>query len=127
MKLRILDNSIRLRLSRTDVAELRDRGLLRCRVDFPGGNAFCYSLESTPANVAPTARFEDGELLVRVPETSVREWADSERVSIEGQEGIDSATTLSILVEKDFACLSPREGEDESDMFEHPDAGKRTC
>jgi hypothetical protein len=29
---------------------------------------------------------------------------------------------LGILVEKDFACLAPREGEDESDMYPHPEA-----
>jgi hypothetical protein len=34
---------------------------------------------------------------------------------------------LRILVEKDFACLAPREGEDESDMFPNPLSGKETC
>ena len=32
-----------------------------------------------------------------------------------------------ILVEKDFQCLAPREGEDESDMFPHPDGDSTTC
>jgi hypothetical protein len=30
------------------------------------------------------------------------------------------------MVEKDFACLAPREGEDESDNFENPTVDK-TC
>ena len=30
---------------------------------------------------------------------------------------------LRILVEKDFACLVEREGEDDSDAFPHPDGG----
>jgi hypothetical protein len=34
---------------------------------------------------------------------------------------------LKILVEKDFACLAPREGEDESDMFPHPKAATDGC
>ncbi|MGH8167708.1 MAG: DUF7009 family protein [Woeseiaceae bacterium] len=34
---------------------------------------------------------------------------------------------LSILVEKDFACLAPREGEDDSDKFPNPLEGKATC
>ncbi len=38
-------------------------------------------------------------------------------------EGSVSAT-LTLLLEKDFACLVEREGEDESDMFPHPHAGQ---
>ena len=40
----------------------------------------------------------------------------------EGEQQHDNGDVLSILVEKDFACLAPREGEDESDMFPHPGA-----
>jgi hypothetical protein len=35
---------------------------------------------------------------------------------------------LNITLEKDFACLAPRAGEDESDNFPHPDAQRgKTC
>jgi hypothetical protein len=34
--------------------------------------------------------------------------------------------SLRITLEKDFACLAPREGEDESDNFPHPQAGSGT-
>ncbi len=37
-----------------------------------------------------------------------------------GDETLDDGDALKILVEKDSACLTPREGEDESDMFLHP-------
>ena len=36
---------------------------------------------------------------------------------------LEDGDSLKILVEKDFACLVAREGEDESDMFPHPAAG----
>ncbi len=127
MKLRLYDNSIRLRLSRSEVAELRDDGLLNVTVAFPDERQFDYTLESSPAIVAPTARYVDHTMLVRLPESAVREWADSEQVSIASEQAVDGSKALQILVEKDFACLSPREGEDESDMFAHPEAGSRTC
>jgi hypothetical protein len=34
---------------------------------------------------------------------------------------------LNILVEKDFACLAPRAGEDERDMYPHPNADEAQC
>ena len=54
-------------------------------------------------------------------------WANSEQVSISGEQVLDDGEKLNILVEKDFACLAPREGEDESDMFEHPEKGRVNC
>ena len=127
MKLRIRDNSIRLRLTRSEVDTVKSTGLLRAAVRFPGGNALRYALESTPASVTPTAVYANDELRVRVPESTIEAWADSDEVSITGEQGIEHAEVLHILVEKDFACLSPREGEDETDMFEHPEAGRQSC
>ena len=59
---------------------------------------------------------------VRLPETTVLAWATTEQISIQGEQLLQDGETISILVEKDFACLAPREGEDESDMFPHPQA-----
>lgn len=127
MKLRIRDNSIRLRLTRTEVDVVRERGILRASLAFPSGQSLEYVLESSPASVAPTAEFEGGRVLIRLPESAVLEWAGSEQVGIVGEQPVDNEVTLKILVEKDFACLSPREDEDEADMFEHPEAGTRNC
>ena len=57
----------------------------------------------------------------------MRQWAESENVSIASEQLLDDGGQLKILVEKDFACLAPREGEDESDMFPHPDADSESC
>jgi hypothetical protein len=54
-------------------------------------------------------------------------WAASEQVSIEGEQTLDDGEKLSILVEKDFACLAPRPGEDESDMYANPDVDSAEC
>jgi hypothetical protein len=61
-------------------------------------------------------------LSVRLPATTIDEWVNSNQVSIRATQRLDNGGTLQLLVEKDFACLEPRPGEDESDMFPHPDA-----
>lgn len=127
MKLRIRDNSIRLRLMRGEVDELRRAGTVAARTAFPGGRALAYRIESSPASVKPEAFLSEAEVTVRLPETSVLAWASSEQVSIAGEQQLMDGDTLQILVEKDFACLAPRDGEDESDMYPHPQAGTDEC
>ena len=127
MKLRIRDNSVRVRLTRGEVDDLRDNGVVSSRTGFPGSREFQYRVESSPASVIPGAFISDNVVTVRLPETTVLAWANSEQVSIAGEQRLDDGEQLMILVEKDFACLAPRKGEDESDMFEHPDSDEGQC
>lgn len=123
MKLRVRDNSIRLRLTRSEVELVRNDGLVRGRVPFAGRNNFDYVLESSPATVKPEAHISNNVLTVRIPEAEIIRWSDSDEVSIAASQILDGGDQLNILVEKDFACLAPREGEDETDMYPHPEAG----
>jgi Family of unknown function (DUF7009) len=127
MKLRVLDNSIRLRLTRTEVDAVLEDGLVRGRTSFAGSATFEYVLESSPATVQPEAHMSNNILTVRIPENDIRQWAESEQVAISSSQSANNGVPLQILVEKDFACLAPREGEDESDMFPHPRKGEESC
>jgi hypothetical protein len=127
VKIRIKNNSIRLRLTRGEVDTMRDNGVVTSVTGFPGGRQFKYSLESSPASVNPAAFYSDNEIRVRLPETVVLAWTTTEQVSIEGDQVLDDGEKLSILVEKDFACLAPRDGEDESDMYPHPETDSTEC
>ena len=129
MKLRIRDNSVRLRLTRGEVDSLRDDGRVTARTGFPGGREFQYVVESSPASVSPGASFSDNIVTVRLPESTVLSWANSEQVSINGDQLLNDGDKLTILVEKDFSCLAPLEGEDEADMFPHPEneSGEGQC
>ena len=127
MKLRIRDNSVRLRLTRGEVDTLRSDGVVSAATGFPGGREFQYRVESSPAIVNPAAFFSDNVIAVRLPETAVLAWASTDQVSIPGDQLLDDGSRLQILVEKDFACLAPREDEDQSDMFPHPGAGTESC
>ena len=119
MKLRIRDNSVRLRLTQAEVEALRKEGLVSSRTRFPGGRSLIYEVESSPASVTPAAHFSENRLTIRLPETVVLAWATSQQVSMEGEQRLAEGEVLTLLVEKDFRCLAPRD-EDESDMFPNP-------
>lgn len=106
---------------------LRDDGVVAATTGFPGGRQLRYRVESSPASVNPAAFLSDNAVTVRLPESTVASWATSEQVSMPGEQVLDDGSQLKILVEKDFACLTEREEEDESDMFPHPEAGSRSC
>lgn len=124
MKLRIRDNSIRLRLTRTEVDTLSSAGRVCARVSFPGGAGLDYTIESSTVTARPAALFSEGTLAVLLPDAEVKQWASTEQVSIAAEELLDDGDHLNILVEKDYACLAPREGEDDSDMFPNPLEGQ---
>lgn len=127
MKLRIRDNSIRLRLSQSEVDAVENDGIVSASVPFAGGTSLTYCVESTPACVDPVANLTNNELSVRLPKSWVDRWASSDEVSLQSEQQLEHGEKLKILVEKDFACLAPREGEDETDMFPHPLEGQANC
>ena len=127
MKLRIRDNSIRLRLMRGEVDSLREKGIVEATTGFPGGRSLRYLVESSPAIVNPAAFLSGNEIIVRLPEATVLAWATSEQVSIDGEQVLDDGEKMRLLVEKDFICLTGRDDEDESDMYPHPEADSGGC
>lgn len=68
------------------------------------------------------ASFASNEVCVTIPCVIARQWAEGAAVSIEGKQPVGEGATLTILVEKDFSCLKPRDGEDDSDAFPNPSA-----
>jgi hypothetical protein len=117
MKLRLRGNSIRLRLTQREVTALVATGRVEESVGFDARTKLTYAL-TTGATFR--ARFEGGEVEVQVPSGEASEWAASDRVSLETEQPIGDGESLRILVEKDWQCLRPRAGEDESDAYPHP-------
>ncbi len=126
MKLRIQDDSIRFRLTRSEVDTLARDGRASGLTRFPGGSSLEYTVETSSMTGQARADFSHDRLVVQIPQAAARQWAATEQVSITGAQPLDKGT-LSILVEKDFACLTPREGEDDADMFPHPLKGQENC
>ena len=127
MKLRIRDNSLRFRLAQGEVETLRERGAVRGRSEFPGAVYFSYAVEARAGSAGATAVFERDGVYVRVPKVDISRWSLGDEVSLSYDVETDSGGSLRVLVEKDFACLTPRTDEDESDLYPHPKAGTGRC
>lgn len=121
MKLRIKGNSLRLRLTQGEVRQLAEDGVVEETTRFGANAALVYRLRRVADAARIEAGFAGGVIEVRVPQSQASEWCAGEQVTLAG-EGAGTADALRIVVEKDFACLAPRAGEDESDHFPHPAA-----
>jgi hypothetical protein len=115
MKLRIHGNSLRLRLSQSEVAQFSKTGFVEDSVQFTPGVSFAYTLESSSSIRASQVSFQNGWLKFQVPAAVGVEWFTTERVGISGDQPLESGRHLSILIEKDFQCLH-------GDLERDPDA-----
>lgn len=126
MKLRIKGNSLRFRVTRTELDALGSAGRIVEVVPFPGGMSLRYELSVDPVAQATGASFGDNVVRVSIPAADYQVWRREDQVSLKATQPTDAATDLSILIEKDFACLVERQGEDDSDAFVHP-SGPKVC
>ncbi len=113
MKLRFHSNSLRLRLSQSDVARLAGGDSVEEAVTFAPGQTLIYSIESGAGDEI-AASFENGRIRVTLPSAPARRWIESDEAGIEGLSG-----SLRVLVEKDFQCIHP-ESEEDADSFPNP-------
>ncbi len=121
MKLRIRGDSVRLRLSQSETVELAEAGAVTDSVGFSAGDRLEYGLEIGDVS-APVASFDRAGIRVKLPVDAVRKWLEPQEVTISAEQALGAGGVLSILIEKDFACLAPREGEEDSDAFPNPQA-----
>lgn len=122
MKLRIRSNTLRLRLTQSEVERLIASGRVEESTVFAPSSALRYALATSDAVTALSASFADGLLEVRVPTPLANTWARGDDVGLSGDVPVEGSPPLKLLVEKDFACLKERPGEDDSDAFPHPKA-----
>jgi hypothetical protein len=126
MKLRLRNNSVRLRLTKGEVAYLAETGAVEEAIEFGTGidERLIYALVSVDDAVAMHASIEGERVTIFVPEEEISEWAATDRIGIEAEYPIGGGKILRILVEKDFRCLEPRTGGDDADTFSHPRSAK---
>ncbi len=123
MKLRIKGNTIRLRLTQSEVDKLSE-GTVEDRTQFPGGQSLIYKIQSAEQF---RVNFNDGIVLISVPTKQVKDWANSDKIEIANSIQLENNEQLEISIEKDFKCLTERPKEDESDMYPNPLEKHSTC
>ncbi len=124
MKIRIRGNSIRFRLTQSEVEEFGRRGQIEEAIEFGSSinEKLIYALVSTDKTAEITAKYDSGKISVIIPRPIADEWINTEQIGIGGEQSLAPDKSLKILIEKDFACLSERAEEDESDNFANPNA-----
>ncbi len=126
MKLRINGNSIRLRLSQTEVKQFGETEICFDTLSF-GETQFTYQLHMAEVDEI-WAEFVNNTLSIEVPYELGEKWVqDTEMVGFNHSQNLDNGDKITILVEKDFKCLTKRVNEDESDNFPNPDAENLIC
>ena len=107
MKLRLEENSLRLRLSEAEVRQFAATGRVAYTIAFgPGpGQTLLYALERLPATnpaAAVQVRYAAGALAVEVPFLLAQNWTETENIGFKAQVLVAEGQELRILVEKDL-------------------------
>jgi hypothetical protein len=127
MKLRIKGNSMRLRVSRSEVTRLLEGGCLEETIRFaPEACArFTFALQQDRSVGRSTVRYTENRVAVLIPADQANTWGITDQVGIAEDISLGNLGSLALLVEKDFACLD-RSDENNEDTFPNPNTGA-TC
>ncbi len=124
MKMRIKGNSVRFRLTQSEVASLVESGRIADTIHFATDNSaritFGIQVEDVPADAR--INFTPTRVIVFIDRNQVQDWFGSDRVGIYAAVDLGSKGKLDILIEKDFACLDLSDAANE-DTFPNPNAG----
>ena len=122
MKIRIKENSLRIRLLKSEVYKLEADGYLEAQTSFVN-NKLVYALESIEEGDQLTVDFMDNKITMFVPISLLKGWADNALVGFNAQMPLSENGSLYLLLEKDFVCTDATT-EDQSDNFLNPN---KTC
>jgi hypothetical protein len=122
MKLRIKGNSLRIRLTKTEVDSIATIGYLEEETWF-GNNRFVYALQRVDEGNTLTATLEENKMIMCVPASLTKDWPTNNIVGFEANIPLAGVRSLYLLLEKDFICLDET-NEDQSDNYENPN---KTC
>ena len=122
MKLRIKGDTLRLRVSRSELERLLDGGHVQETTHFGAAKEanLTYALEIAPQTDPVRVTYECQKVTVSLSDRQARQWADPAEIGVYTAIAITPDTSLEVIIEKDFACLD-RGGEE--DTFDNPKAG----
>lgn len=122
MKIRIKGNSIRYRLTKSDVDTFTKTGKCVEQTNF-NSQTFTYVLEALEGLQDLQADFIQNTITIYIPKEAQQTWQNSNRVGYSNKADWNDPNALSILVEKDFTCLD-NTIEDQTDNYANPRLAK---
>jgi hypothetical protein len=124
MKIRIQGNSLRLRVSRSELAHFQAGGRVEETIRFAEAPEarLTYALESAVQLSPVSVRYGFHDVTIVLSQGQAHIWGAGSEVGVYSNLAIGSAGSLDVIVEKDFACLDRRD-EQNQDTFANPHAG----
>jgi len=119
MKVRIKGDSVRMRLTKSEVDKFGQEGYLEESTHF-GNGTFSYALESRKGIDKLAAELSNNKISLLVPDATREEWVNTDIVGYKNNLDIGEGKTLFLLLEKDFKCIDGEVLEDQSDNYENP-------
>ncbi|MEP6846539.1 MAG: hypothetical protein ABI861_11065 [Panacibacter sp.] len=114
MKLRFENKSIRFRIRKSELQQLKEHGFIKEEVSFPNA-VLSYELRVTDIpEITPV--FSDNKIAIHIPVIKANHWMDTEEVGMYKLIDLDEDEVPDIIIEKDFPCKD-RLHEDKSDTF----------
>ncbi|MEH6511958.1 DUF7009 family protein [Maribacter arcticus] len=118
MKIRIKGDSIRFRLTQTEVKELSENGKIYDSTNF-GNLKFSYGVTLNKNINNLSVRFENNGIILEMPDATGKSWYANDIITFENVLKISKENDLYLLLEKDFTCLD-NTIEDQSDNYPNP-------
>ena len=122
MKLRIKGNSLRIRLTKTEVNTLANTGYLEEQTLF-ANNKFVYALQRVENGNELSATLDANKITMFVPAALIKDWPENNVTGFNSNMPLTENKSLYLLLEKDFICLDETT-EDQSDNYGNPN---KTC
>lgn len=120
MKIRIKGNSVRFRLTKSEVEALCKNGVFEEKTVFEE-DVFKYAVKMDADGNALRAEFKNQKITLWLPEKYGKDWHQNEQVGFENTMKLGNGQELHLLLEKDFVCLD-NTTEDQSDNYPNPKA-----
>lgn len=117
MKIRILGNSMRFRIRRSEVDALCTKGYIEDRTNFDT-EVLTYVVKSGTNIEEPTGQFKDHIITINLPKSLEINWHGNEQVGFSDLTKFANNSPLSLLLEKEFVCMDERL-EDQSNNYSY--------
>jgi len=118
MKIRIKGNSIRYRLTKTEVETFCKTGYCVETTDF-GNTIFTYALKAMEGIATIDAQFQSDTITLFLNKNKSKNWFQTSQIGFSHNIKRTHGTALTLLIEKDFVCMDETV-EDQADNYPNP-------
>ena len=120
VKIRIKGNSIRYRLTKSEVETFSKNGYFKDTTNF-GNTTFTYALKAKEDVDTLEAQFQANIITLFLEKSESESWFESNQIGFSHTVKRVDGSELSLLLEKDFVCMDETV-EDQSDNYVNPKA-----